>query len=105
MLQYYTSLYASDPIDKNIAQKFLDKLYLPTVTPAQLGTLNADISMSEISTIIRHLAPAKNSTKNSRAFPLQCFTGMWSGGPYASKSSRHQTTLKKGKKSPRAGLL
>lgn len=52
MLQYYSSLYAPDPIDKKIAQAFLDKISIPSITPFQLETLNAPIT-------IRNLAPSK----------------------------------------------
>lgn len=59
MLQFYSSLYPSDPTEKNIAQKFLDELHLPMISPSQLETQNALITMLELSFTIRHLAPNK----------------------------------------------
>lgn len=67
MLQYYTFLYALDPIDKNAAQNVLDKLFLPTVTSSQLEALKAPVSLLEISTTI-----LQNPTKNSGAYTPQC---------------------------------
>lgn len=68
MLQFYNSLYAPDPTDKEVAQRFLDKIRLPTISLDQLETLNAPISMTELTTTIQHLAPNK-------AFGPDGFTG------------------------------
>lgn len=95
MLKLYSSLYAPDLIRKSITQKFLDKLYLPSVTPSQLKTLNAPISISEISKTIRLLAPNKAPGADGftgEFYKTLCETikptllsvnnGIWTCGPY-----------------------
>lgn len=59
MLQYYSSLYRPDPINPATAQSFLEKVTLSQVSPSQLEALNAPISLHEISTTIKNLAPSK----------------------------------------------
>lgn len=95
MLQYYSSLYAPDPTDKEVAQDFLDKISIPSITPSQLKTLNAPISLFEISKTICSLAPSKApspdgltgefyKTLQNIAEPslLKVYNSIWSGGPY-----------------------
>lgn len=59
MLQFYSALYAPDPLDKQTTRSFLEKVDLPNITPLQLEALNAPISLSEISNTIRNLTPSK----------------------------------------------
>lgn len=92
MLQYYTLLYATDPIDKKVTQSFFDKIALPTVTSSQLETLNAPIFLSEISTTnlhLKHQAPMGIQGNTIRPYKiiteptlLNVYRGMWSGGPF-----------------------
>lgn len=59
MQEFYSSLYASDPIDLQSAQSFLSQTPLSRIKPHQLSALNAPISLTEISDTIRSLAANK----------------------------------------------
>lgn len=61
MHSFYSSLYSPHSIDFSLANNFLDKIKLPSVTPSQLQILNAPISLSEISNAINHIALGKAS--------------------------------------------
>lgn len=112
MIQYYTSLHATDPIDKKVAQTFLDKISLPTVTLSQFETINVPISLSEISTTIRNLAPSKapgpdgftgefykTLQKITEPTLLNVYRSIWSDGPYLPTGNKAiiKLLLKKGK--------
>lgn len=101
MLQYCTSLYAHEPINKHLAQSFLGKLRLPTISSSQLNHLNLPISESELSNTIKHLAPNKGpgpdvftseffKTLQNIVTPslLEVYNGICAGGPYLPTSKQ-----------------
>lgn len=109
---FYSSLYATDPIDHSLAHKFLDKFKLPSITPSQLETLNEPISTTEISTAINQLALGKALGPNGfsgefyktlhKTFEpilLNVYNYIWKGGLYLPSGNQAiiKLILKKGK--------
>lgn len=112
MQQFYSTLYATDPIDAQKARAFLGKTSLPKISTLQLETLNAPITPTEISTTIRHLTLSKApgpdgftsefyKTLQPLLEPtlLQVYRNIWSGGSYLQSGNQALIKLlsKKGK--------
>lgn len=113
ILQYYSSLYATEPIDKKAAQALLENISIPMITPSQLETLNAPICLPEISYTICSLAPSKapgpdgftgefyKTFRNIAEPSLKVYNDIWSSGQHLPTGNQAIIKLlsKKGKDS------